>query len=312
MSQKILLLALLLAGTWLLLVQPVCAEVQVQDELIYQTSFTTNPSWITNSPRSYYWDSGKGVYHYAIEPGTGGYAYTTVDYSHGSFTLDYDVTPTSTADNSAFRLAFSTADMDRTKGTIALTEFTNAKYGRVMWLRTVTPSNKLFTVNSATNCLESDCTLPTYTGPTVRYADNRTYHVVLQYDDQRQTLSMRVIDKAAGAEIWGYYIATKEDLRNMNRIAIGTIGDYSDLGPVAEGYIDNVRLTMQKTVTVTSTPTTPAPTMATPVKTATKPTVRPTTPEQTPTPESPVSPIIPVAAFGIAASVFGYRSIKRK
>jgi hypothetical protein len=306
MAQENFILALLLIGTWLLLVQPVSAEVQVQDELIYQTAFTTNPDWITNSPRSYYWDSGKGMYHYAIEPGTGGDAYIAVDYSQGAVTLEYDVTPISMEENSAFRLAFSTTEMDRTKGTIMLTEFTNAKYGKVMWLRTVTPSNKLYTVNSAANCLDEDCTLPKYSGTTVRYTENRTYHVVMQYDDERQTLSMRVIDKAAGTEIWGYYIAIKEALRNMNRIVVGTVGDYSDLGPVAEGYIDNVRLTLQKTVTVTPAATTTTLVKPTVVKTTAKPTVKPTTAEQTPTPESPLSSSAAIAAASLAGVAILY------
>ena len=242
----------------------------------------------------------------AIEPGTGGYAYIAVDDSEGPFTLEYDVTLTSMEENSAFRLAFSTTEMDRTKGTIALTEFTNAKYGKVMWLRTVTPSNKLYTINSAANCLDEDCTLPKYSGPTVRYTENRTYHVVMQYDDERETLSMRVIDKAAGTEIWGYYIATKEALHGMNRIVIGTVGDYSDLGPVAEGYIDNVRLTAQKTVTVTPTATTTTLVKPTVVKTTAKPTVKPTAAEQTPPPESPVSSSAAIAAAGLAGMAVLY------
>ena len=60
--------------------------------VIYQTSFTSDPNWLTNNPSTNYWDPNKGMYHFSIEPSTGGYAYTPVDYERGSFTLEYDVT----------------------------------------------------------------------------------------------------------------------------------------------------------------------------------------------------------------------------
>jgi hypothetical protein len=124
---------------------------------------------------------------------------------------------------------------------------------------------------------------------------------------------MRVVEKATGKEIWGYFLTTNEPLRGMNRIFTGAVGDYADLGPVAEGYIDNVRLSTQKTVTTTPAVVTTVQTTA-PLKQTTRPTIKPTTkaPAGTAATESPLSPFIPVAAFGIAASVVWYCSIKRK
>jgi hypothetical protein len=305
--RNILLVVMIMAGV-LLLITPLHAEEQVQEELIYQTTFSSDPHWITNSPRSFYWDPQKGIYHYSIEPSAGSYAYIEVDYDQGPFTLEYDVTPQRTDELATFRLGFSTKEMQRTQGTIALTEFTNGKYGRLMWIRAVTPSNKLYEVSSQAFSYGGD------TGAkTVNYQDNRTYHVTLEYDDTRMTLSMRVVEKATGKEIWGYFLTMYEPLRGMNRIFTGAVGDYADLGPVAEGYIDNVRLSTEKTVTITPTVETTVQTMA-PVKPTTRPTIKPTTkaPTEIPTTESPVSPFVPVAAFGIAASVLWYCSMKRK
>jgi hypothetical protein len=304
---KILLVLMITAGI-VLLVQPIHAEEQVQQELIYQTAFSTDPHWITNSPRSFYWDPQKGIYHYSIEPSTGSYAYIEVDYDNGPFTLEYDVTPQRTDELATFRLGFSTKEMQRTQGTIALTEFANGKYGRLMWIRAVTPGNKLYEVSSQAFSYGG-----TTGAKTVNYLDNKTYHVTLQYDESRTMLTMRVVEKATGKEIWGYFLNTYESLRGMNRIFIGAVGDYSEMGPVAEGYIDNVKLSTQKIVTTTPAFVTTVQTTA-PLKQTTRPTTKPTTmvPTQTPTPASPISPFIPLAASGIAVSVLYYSAIRKK
>jgi hypothetical protein len=308
MNHTTILLALMISAGILLLVQPLHAQQQVQQEIIYQTAFSTDPHWTTNSPRSFYWDPQKGIYHYYIEPGTGSYAYTEVDYDDGPFTLEYDVTLQRTDDLATFRLGFATKEMQRTEGPIALTEFTNGKYGKLMWLRAVTPGNTLSEVSSQAFSYGG-----TTGAKTVNFQDNKTYHVTMQYDDDRTVLTMRVVEKATGKEIWGYFLTTNEPMRGMNRIFTGAVGDYADLGPVAEGYIDNVKLSTEKTVTTTPAVMTTVPTTA-PVRPTTRPTTKPTTkaPTEIPATESPVSPFVPVAAFGIAASVLWYYSIKRK
>jgi hypothetical protein len=308
MIHHTILIALVITTGIFLLVQPLHAQEQVQEELLYQTTFTTDPRWITNSPHSYYWDQAKGIYHYSIEPSTGSYAYVQVDYDHGPFTLEYDVTPQRTDDLATFRLGLSSKEMQRTQGTIALTEFANGKYGNLMWLRAVTTSNKLFEVSSQTFSYGG-----TSGAKTVTFQDNKTYHVTVQYDDDRTMLTMRVVEKAAGKEIWGYFLDTHESLRGMNRIFIGAVGDYSNTGPVAEGYIDNVKLSTQNIVTITPTTVMTVETTA-PLIPTTRPTTKPTTvaPAQTPTKATPASPLVPLVALGIAASVLGSIIIRPK
>ena len=60
---------------------------------------------------------------------------------------------------------------------------------------------------------------------------------------------MKVNDKTSGNEIWGYYVSTIENLKGMNRIYLGSKGDYGPLYIFAEGYIDNVRPTTPSTAT---------------------------------------------------------------
>ena len=131
------------------------------------------------------------MYRFSIEPSTGGYAYTEVDYERGSFIFDYDLILTRLDEGATFRFGLSGAEMDPSKGANVLTQFTNAKFGRIMWLHLVTPGNKIMEMNS-----QSGDTLSSgpaaYSGPTVKYELNKTYHVTVNYDDDHKILSMRV------------------------------------------------------------------------------------------------------------------------
>jgi hypothetical protein len=300
----------------LLLVQPLQAQVTGEQNIIYQNSFTTNPGWQTNNPSSNYWDPNKAMYHYSIEPSTGNYAYVTVDYDRGPFTLEYDLLPEKTDEAATFRLGFGSKEMDRSKNTIVLSEFTNGKNGKLMYLRVITPGSKLVSVASGqgegdTPCYggykdgKPDC------GPTVRFEDNKTYHVALKYDQAQKQVSMAVSEKNTGRQIWSYYVNTWEDLAGMNRIFLGSVGDYGIMGRYASGYIDNVKLYTESTVTATPTGVTSLQTTV-PVTYTTRPTPRPTTmlPTPTPTPTSPPSPLFTLAALGVAGAVFCFKKIR--
>jgi hypothetical protein len=277
--------------------------------VLYQNSFSTDPQWVTICPNYYYWDPGLEMYHFSIEPSTGCYAYAPVNnYEGGPFTFEYDVILNSIDEGTTFRLGFSGADMDPLKGPNVLTEFTNAKFGQIMWLHLVTPGNKMVEVNS-----ESGDTLSSgpsaYDGPTVKYELNKTYHVTVNYNGDQRVLSMKVNEKTSGKEIWGYYVNTGEDLRGMKRIYLGSIGDYGMMGIYAKGYIDNVRLTIPATVTATPDLTaavtgTTAPLVATPMTTP-KPIITQLTPYPTTTPASPLTGITAVAALGVTGLCFG-------
>lgn len=278
-------------------IQPIQAQMLTGQNVIYQTGFTTNPNWQTNNPSRNYWDPA-GQYHYTIEAGTGGYAYIPVDYDRGSFTLEYDFMPTKTDETATFRFGVGSKEMDRSRGTVVLSEFTNGKNGKLMYLRVITPGNKLVSVASG----QGDEMTPTYGGPTVRFEDNRTYHVVLRYEDEQKTVAMRVNEKTTGKEIWSYYLNIETSLTGMNRIYLGSVGDYRvpEGSRTAEGYIYNVRLSADVPVTPATTGVTIQPTTA-PVTFTTRPTTRTTTgmPMSTPTPASPSSSLVPCAALGI-------------
>jgi hypothetical protein len=272
-------------------------------KVIYQTSFSSDPRWITNNPSTNYWDPNQGMYHFSLEPSTGGYAYTLVDYEGGSFTLDYDLILTKVDEGATFRLGLSGSEMDPSKSSNVLSMFTNGKYGQILWLHLVTPGSKLMEVNSQHAAVEMGPTA--YNGPTVQYELNKTYHVTVKYEEDLKILSMTVTEKITGKEVWSYFLSTAENLNGMNRIYVGSKGDYGTMNIYALGYIDNVRLTTPAAVTTTPTEVTQGTIVTTtPTKIPTpKQTIIVPTPYPTDTPESPSAGILAIAALGIVGVV---------
>lgn len=269
--------------------------------VIYQTSFASDPHWITNNPSTNFWNPNLGTYNFSIEPSTGGYDYTIVNYERGSFTLDYDIFFSRIDDGATFRFGLTGNEMDLSKAPNVLSEFNNGKFGQIMWLHLVTPGSKLMEVNSQNgDTLSSGPSA--YSGPTVKYDLNKIYHVTVNYADDHKTLSMTVQEKITGKEIWGYYLNTAESLNGMTRLYLGSVGDYGIMNKYAVGYIDNIRLTAPAEVTTAPTMT-PGVTkvtinktqLSTPQQTTAVP-----TPAASATPASPSAGVLAIAALGIS------------
>jgi hypothetical protein len=312
MNTRTILLTLILAICCLLFVQPIQAQSSDDQKTIYQTSFASDPRWITNNPSSDYWDPAMGMYHFSVEPSTGGYAYIPVELDDGSFTLDYDLMLTRVDEGATFRMGLSGTEMDFNKGPNVISMFTNAKYGRIMWLHVVTPGNKNVEVNSQSAATEMGP--DAYKGPTAKYDINKSYHVMVNYDDNTKIVSTTVRDLQSGKDIWGYFVQCGENMRGLNRIYLGSKGDYGMMNIYTQGYIDNVRLTVPSAgPAVTETPVIPATTVPVPVTPTKKPTPRQTVPTSYPTgtPQSPTSGILPVVAFGICGAFCYISTIKK-
>ena len=317
MKTQTQLFGLLFVACIFLLVQPL--QAQTEQTVVYQSSFTTSPGWQTNNPSSDYWVPDKGWYHYRIEASTGNYAYTDVDFEDGPFTLEYDWMPVSTDDTATFRLGFGSKEMNRNKGPVVVSEFRNGKGGNLMYLRVITPSSKLVTVASGQGEEDTPCyggmkDGKPNCGPPVRFEDNKTYHVVLNYDDKLEQVSMSVSEKTTGRQVWSYYVSIVDSRHGMKRIFLGSVGDYgSMMSRSATGYIDNVKLTTESAVTSAPTNVATVPTTAR-VTSTTRQTPKPTTPPPaaTPTPASPLSPLFTCAALGIAACALAYTIRRRK
>ena len=238
------LMILVMMAASVVLICPALALSNDGQTVLYQTTFSTDPHWTTNNPSSDYWDSSLAMYHFGIEPSTGNFAWVPVDYNGGSFTLEYDVIFSQVDDGATFRLGFSDTDMNRLKGPNVVSEFTTTKYGKIMQLHVVTQNAKLVDITSES---------ASYPGPTVNFVTNTTYHVIDIYDDDKKTVTERVTEKNTGKQVWSYFVNTYEPLLGMNRLYIGSVGDYGPTFKYAVGYIDNVRLYTPAPVTETPT-----------------------------------------------------------
>ena len=317
MNTRTILLTFIVAACCLLVVQPILAQSSEDQTTIYQTSFASDPRWITNTggaSSNYYWDPTMGIYHFSIEPSSGSYAYTPVVFDSGSFTLDYDFLLTRIDEGATFRMGLSGSEMDFNKGSNVVSMFTNAKYGQIMWLNLVTPGNKHVVVNSQSAATEMGP--DAYKGPTAKYEVNKTYHVTVNYDDNTKVLSMKVRELQSGQDIWGYFIQCGENMKGLNRLYLGSKGDYGTQNIYAQGYIDNVRLTVPSggpALSETPSETMPVTTAQIPVTPTKKPTPKVTvpTPYPTTTPQSPSSGILPVVALGVCGAICCVMAMKK-
>lgn len=314
MSLRILCFSLFVVACLVFTILPVQADSDgsMSQKVIYQTPFSSDPHWETNSPSSDYWDPSTGRYHFAIEPSTGNYAWKAIDPMEGSFTFEYDVILDRVDDGATFRFGLTGTEMDFNKGPNVMTMFSNGKHDRIMSLHLVTVASKQMEVNSQTEDYLTSGNIA-YKGPTVRYELNKTYHVILEYDDASTTATMRVSDKASGKEIWSYYLKTVESFRGVNRIYFGSRGDYGGMYTYARGYIDNVRLTVPgpaETPVPTFGSVETATTVITTKKTPALPTPLPTA-SPTDTPESPAGILPVVLALGIIGTCFALRDMKK-
>lgn len=82
-----------------------------------------------------------------------------------------------------------------------------------------------------------------YGGSTVTYETGKTYHIVIKYNRDEKTLTEAVRDADANKLIWSISRDTADTYPRLDRICFTTIGDYLS-NNYAEGYIDNVKLTI--------------------------------------------------------------------
>jgi hypothetical protein len=312
MSLRTISSYLLIVACLALLAIPVQAEGDSTPsvKVIYQTPFSSDPRWVTNSPSYDYWDPSTGRYHFSLEPSTGNYAYTTIPSMDGPFTFEYDVTLDRVDEGASFRFGVTGAEMDFNKGPNVISMFSNGKHENIMSLHVVTTGAKQMEVNSQSDDELTSGTIA-YKGPTVNFELNKTYHVTVDYDEAAMMLAMRVEEKESGRAVWSYFIKTVERIRGMNRIYLGSRGDYGGMNVQARGYIDNVRLTQPglDIVTEQTSGSLTEATTAPPV--TTKKTLVIPTPYPTGTPQSPMSALPVILAISLIGTLCVLRGTKK-
>ena len=293
-------LLLCLAGAFF----PSSAAPAGDGSVVYSTDFSTADGWITNSKDRFYPDVGGGRYHYLLEGGTGGYAaYALPQKVNGQFILEFDVTPMKTEEGSSFRFGIGTDKKDSQRGPLLMAELANKKDGRLFYLKTVSKENSLNQVGSSQSAGSP--------GATVRFEDNTTYHVKMTYYAADNRASIVVQQQGSPDVIFTASAPVSGKMEDLTYLYTTAIGDGTS-GPQAEGYIDNIKLTLSgsqaavnpaATTSAQTTDETPAPVST---KATTKPTDEPTQvftpgPTRTPYPLPPTPAATPTQKSGFGA-----------
>lgn len=253
-----------------ILIYPVASEKII----LYETDFSKNPHWTTNTPLSLYWDEDNENYHYIIKGSTAAYSYKTVFYRDTTFMLEYDVTPLIVDPNGAMRFGLSDDNMDIYAPMIVYSELGNKKGYNLFYLTAIGQLGNRFNINSY---------YESYGGSTVTYETGKTYHMIIKYNREEKTLTEAVRDVDSNKVLWSISRDVADTYPRLDRICFTAVGDYLS-NNYAEGYIDDVKLTIW---------TSPrsleeiSESRATPEHTAT------IAPEESPT--SPLATLIPVA-----------------
>jgi len=256
-----LLLICLIAGA----LNPVSAAPDRSDaRILFKTDFSDATGWTTNSKDWFYLENETGRYHYLIEGGTGSYAAIALpEQVTGPFILEFDVTPVRTDESGTFRFGIGKSSKDSQKGPLIMAELADKKDGRLFYLKTISKENALQLVGSSPSTGSS--------GSTVRYIDNTTYHIRLTYYATDDRASITVQQVGEPGTLFTSLAPVSGRMEDLSHLFLTSLGDGVS-GPQAEGYIDNITLTLpasqasvsEATTTQTETPAvvSPAPTLA--------------------------------------------------
>jgi hypothetical protein len=206
------------------------------DFIHYSTDFSDGQGWTTNSPDRFFHDPSTGRYHYLIEGGTGGYSIVDLpNVVSGPFTLEFDITPVFTDDLATHRFGIGSDEKDSLKGPLLMAELARKKDGRLFYLKTVSKENVLNIVGSSPSTGSS--------GNTVRYEDNTTYHIRMTYYQSDNRASITVHKAGSPDLIFSTIVPVAGKMEDLTHLFLTSLGD-GVTGPKAEGYIDNIILTL--------------------------------------------------------------------
>jgi hypothetical protein len=228
-----LLLACLITGA----LYPAAAAADDQDaRALYFTDFSDAHGWKTNSKDWFFLENETGRYHYLIEGGTGSYGvFALSEEINGPFVLEFDVTPVRTDESATFRFGIGKDTKDSQKGPLIMAELANKKDGRLFYLKTISNENVLNSVGSSSSTGSS--------GSTVRYADNTTYHIRITYYAADNRASITVQQMGMQGIIFTSLAPVSGRMEGLSHLFLTSLGDGVS-GPQAEGYIDNIILTL--------------------------------------------------------------------
>ena len=216
-----------------------------KERLIYQEDFSRDPHWLTDSPRQYSWDLQKQMFHFTSGENAG-YAVVMVPYKKTSFRLEFDITIPKADPGTDLHIGLSSRNTMLSSQDAVLAEFKSWRAGTFKDLKdgdktyqiiAYDNGNKKTDEESDYSCFinrEDDKSSPTF-------GENRTYHVVVTYDKDKNTVTTKVSDNLH--EKTYFNCAGMYDklggFENLDRIVlVATQVPNTSI----DGYIDNVNL----------------------------------------------------------------------
>lgn len=194
--------------------------------IVYETDFSSDPGWLTNNTSKFYWYSEQEMYHYRVTDAANEYAYITVPYPGTSFCMEFDVLPTSTEWCGNSRFGLGDQDMDVSKPS---TIFMQYHWDSEGW--------HAHSVALGVGGVGG--------GGDVWFYDGIWYRNVLRYDAIDHTLDLTITLRDTGEKIRECTLSALGDYAAMDRLYISSKGDSGCPGQSAEGYIDNVVLSVE-------------------------------------------------------------------
>jgi serine/threonine protein kinase/tetratricopeptide (TPR) repeat protein len=217
----------------------------VNQTLLYQTDFSSDPRWSTSSPKLFYWEQLNGTYHFKSDENLG-YAEIGIPYNGTSFRFEYDITITHADPGSFIRIGLSQYNKTYNSQNTILTEFKSWRAGEYRDLKDGSKSFMVLTIDDMKKASDPEfeglCTInreEEKSKPT--FGNGRIYHVVIIFNSDKQVISYQVSDNLHLSTDFQCAWMNKETgiFRGMNRLIL--VADQGENAYI-EGSIDNVEL----------------------------------------------------------------------
>lgn len=196
---------------------------------IYETDFSSDPGWTTNTPSHYYWDSGQGTYYMKRINNANEYTYKALSglSSAVPLRLEFDVNEVSANWAAGTRLVFWDSDMEVTSGTYFGVSFDQTDQGYHPYL-----------VYSVTGQVGENQGMIGSSS----YSLGTWYHTVVEWDPVARNLYAAVSNKVTGELLGERTLSVSGEFLNIDRIACSGINHTYAAGATGIGYYDNVNV----------------------------------------------------------------------
>ena len=198
-------------------------------QLVYQTDFSTDPDWTTNSESCFHWIPAESTYfgnQYNIDYG-GNYTYHGAGYDGGSFRLEWDIVIDAPQYASDLSFGLFDGDLDTRYESFVRLLFTQNDQGQVAILQWRSLDNQGWIDTAFT-----------------QWSIGQWYHVVMEYDQQNNSIIADVYDRETGTPLLSTYASNVGSFdSDMGLVGSSNVrdGSFQCPGCHTSGRFDNVK-----------------------------------------------------------------------